>query len=80
LDRGNYPDLGVGLLMTIYQIRSTFARRAALVVTVLCLLVCLGPLHLIRAALAWVEDEFELDMRDVWDGPPQRKSAGTLCK
>jgi hypothetical protein len=58
----------VGVVMTIYQIRSTLARRAALVATVLCILVCLGPLALIRAALTWVEDEFELDMRDAWDG------------
>lgn len=52
----------------ILAIRNRFARRAALVFTVLALLACLGPLHLIKAALQWVEREFDVDLRDAWNG------------
>ena len=59
--------------MTIYDVRSAWIRRPLLVLTVLAIIVSLGPLHLIRAVcvrvLAWIEDEFEADLRDAWRGP-----------
>jgi hypothetical protein len=53
----------------IPKITSTILRRAALVLTVASIVICLGPLHLIRAVLRWVETEFEVDLRDIWKEP-----------
>jgi hypothetical protein len=52
----------------IHEIRNPYLRRAALVFTVFAIVVCLGPAHLVRAVLRWVEDECEVDLADVWRG------------
>jgi hypothetical protein len=52
----------------IPKIRNTFLRRTALVFTVVSIVICIGPLHLIRAVLGWVEDEFDVDLRASWKG------------
>lgn len=50
----------------IPEISNTILRRVALVLTVVGIVVCLGPLHLIQAVLRWVETEFEVDLHKVW--------------
>jgi hypothetical protein len=52
--------------MTIPHIRNKWLRRVALVFTVVAIIVCLGPLHLIQLTLGWVEDEFDVDLRNNW--------------
>jgi hypothetical protein len=53
----------------LHEIRNPFLRRAALVFTVVALIICLGPLALINAVLGWVEDEFEVNLSAAWRGP-----------
>ncbi len=49
--------------------RDLFIRtRTALVFTVVAIVVCIGPLHLVNAMLQWVEDEFDVDLRASWKG------------
>lgn len=50
----------------IRDISNTLLRRTALVLTVVSIIICLGPLHLICAVLRWVEREFEVDLRAIW--------------
>lgn len=57
----------------IPEIRNSFLRRWTLVFTVGCIIVCLGPIYLIGAVLRWVEDEFDVNLRDVWDDVPSTK-------
>jgi hypothetical protein len=52
----------------IHDIRNPYLRRAALVLTVFSIVVCVGPLRLVQAVLRWIEDEFEADLADVWRG------------
>ncbi|KRQ11916.1 hypothetical protein AOQ73_05775 [Bradyrhizobium pachyrhizi] len=56
----------------IPDIQNNFLRRAALVFTVVAIIVALGPLHLINAVLGWVEDEFDVNLRAVWRGKVKR--------
>ncbi len=58
----------------IPAIRNPFLRRAALVFTVASIVVCIGPIALIRAVLRWVEDEFDVDLRRSWDGAPTKET------
>lgn len=57
----------------IPDIRNTILRRASIVFTVGCIVVCLGPMYLIRAVLRWVEREFEVNLRDAWRGTEEPK-------
>lgn len=52
----------------IPQIPNPFLRRTVLVLTVAAILVCLGPLAMARAALEWVEREFDVDLAAAWRG------------
>lgn len=58
----------------ISAIRNTFWRRVALVLTVAAIIVCIGPLALIKAVLGWVEDEFDVDLRAAWRGAPKKET------
>jgi hypothetical protein len=57
----------------IPEIRNPFLRRVAVVLTVTAIVVCLGPAYLIRVVLRWVEDEFDVNLRDVWNGVQSTK-------
>lgn len=59
--------------MTLCEIRNPYLRRAALVFTVASIIVCMGPVCLIRRVLRWVEDEFEADLLATWRGKPNVK-------
>lgn len=52
----------------IPAIRNTYARRTVLVLSVAAILLIYGPVHLVAAALKWVEKEFQTDLRKVWAG------------
>jgi hypothetical protein len=52
----------------IPKIGNTILRRVAIVLTIIGIVVCLGPLALIRATLQWIEREFDVDLRDAWEG------------
>lgn len=52
----------------ISEIRNPYLRRALLVWTVLAIVVCMGPVHLIFAVLEWVDREFEVDLVSTWRG------------
>lgn len=54
----------------IPEIRNPILRRAAVVFTVTSIVVCLGPVYLVRAVLRWVESEFDVDLKAAWRGPP----------
>lgn len=52
----------------IPTIRNKWLRRVALIFTVLAIVVCIGPLHLINVILGWVEEEFDVDLSKSWRG------------
>lgn len=56
----------------IPSIPNPFLRRTVMVLTVAAILVCLGPycfgVALVRAALEWVEREFDVDLAAAWAG------------
>lgn len=63
-----------GALM-IHDIRNPYLRRAALAFTVFAIVVAVGPLRAVQSVLRWIEDEFEVDLADVWRG---RQTKGKL--
>jgi hypothetical protein len=59
----------------IPEIRNTILRRVALVLTVIAFIAVIGPLALINAVFEWLESEFDVNLRDVWDGVPTKKES-----
>jgi hypothetical protein len=57
----------------IPAIRNPVLRRTVLVLTVLGVVVCLGPLHLVLAGARWFEREFDVDLGAVWRGVASRE-------
>lgn len=57
----------------IHEISNPYLRRAVLVFTVASIIVCMGPVCLIRGVLRWVKDEFEADLPAIWRGEQNTK-------
>lgn len=61
------------MLRMINDIRNNFMRRVALVLTVVGIVVFIGPLQFVNVVLWWIEDEFEVNLRAIWRGRTERK-------